>query len=100
MGYACPIMEKYPVILSDAERDELKRLVVSDTVPARKFTHARILLKADECAEGAGLVDEEVADAVESSQPTVAGVRRQHVGEGSKRRSTDDLRRWSTITSG
>ena len=82
-GYACPIMKKkYPVILSDTERDDLKRLIAMGTAPARKLTHARILLKADESAEGPGLVDEKVADAVEVSQPTVARVRRQYFEEG------------------
>lgn len=74
--------KKYPVILSDTERDDLKRLIAMGTAPARKLTHARILLKADESAEGPGLVDEKVADAVEVSQPTVARVRRQYFEEG------------------
>ncbi len=74
--------KKYPVILSDTERDELKRLIASGTAPARKLTHARILLKADEGSEGAGWVDEKVAEAVETSQPTVARIRRQYFQEG------------------
>lgn len=74
--------KKYPVILSDTERDELKRLIASGTAPARKLTHARILLKADEGSEGDGWVDEKVAEAVEVSQPTVARVRRQYFEEG------------------
>jgi Homeodomain-like domain len=74
--------KKYPVILSDTQRDDLKRLIASGTAPARKLTHARILLKADEGAEGAGWVDEKVAEAVETSQPTVARIRRQYFEEG------------------
>lgn len=74
--------KKYPVFLNEDERDELKRLIASGTAPARKLSHARILLKADESPEGAGLVDEEVADAVESSQPTVARIRRRYFEEG------------------
>lgn len=74
--------KKYPVILSDTERDDLKRLIASGSAPARKLTHARILLKADESAEGAGWVDERIADAVEVSQPTVARIRRQYFEEG------------------
>ena len=73
--------KKYPVILSDTERDDLKRLIATGTAPARKLTHARILLKADEGAEGAGWVDEKVADAVEVSQPTVSRVRKQYFEE-------------------
>lgn len=74
--------KKYPVILSDTEREELKRLIAAGTSPARKLAHARILLKADEGPEGDGWADEKVADAVESSQPTVARIRRQCFEEG------------------
>jgi hypothetical protein len=74
--------KKYPVILGDTERDDLKRLIASGTAPARKLTHARILLKTDESAQGAGLVDEKVAEAVQTRQPTVARVREQYCCEG------------------
>jgi transposase len=60
----------------------LKHLIAGGTSPARKLAHARILLKADQSIEGPALVDEEVAKAVETSQPTVARVRRQYVEEG------------------
>jgi transposase len=83
MGIATPIMKKkYPVILNDAERDELKRLIAAGTAPARKLTHARILLKADQGPEGPGWVDDAVAEAVEVSQPTVCRVRKQYFEEG------------------
>ena len=74
--------KKYPVILSETERDDLKGLITSGTAPARKLTHARILLKADESPEGDGWVDERIAEAVESSQPTVFRVRKQYCCEG------------------
>ena len=74
--------KKYPVILSDTEREQLKNLIAAGTAPARKLTYARILLKADQGSEGPGWVDEEVADAVEVSQPTVSRVRKQYVEEG------------------
>jgi transposase len=74
--------KKYTVILTDTERDNLKRLIAAGTAPARKLTHARILLKADQGSEGPGWVDEQVADAVEVSQPTVSRVRKQYVEEG------------------
>src|SRR5215204_3192006 len=74
--------KKYPVILSDTERDELKRLIAAGTAPARKLTHARILLKADQSPEGPGWVDDAVADAVETSQPTVSRVRKQYFEDG------------------
>jgi transposase len=74
--------KKYPVNLSETQRDDLKRLIASGTAPARKLTHARILLKADEGPEGDGWVDERIAEAVESSQPTVSRIRRQYFEEG------------------
>ena len=74
--------KKYPVILSEAEREHLKSLIAAGTAPARKLTHARILLKADQSPQGPGWVDEQVADAVEVSQPTVSRVRKQYFEEG------------------
>jgi hypothetical protein len=74
--------KKYPVILSEAEREQLKSLIAAGTAPARKLTHARILLKADQSPQGPGWVDEKVAEAVETSQPTVARVRKQYFEEG------------------
>ena len=74
--------KKYPVNLSKTQRDDLKRLIASGTAPARKLTHARILLKADESPEGDGWVDERIAEVLESSQPTVSRIRRQYFEEG------------------
>src|SRR4051812_34968617 len=34
--------KKYPFILTDTEREELKDLIASGTAPARKLAHARI----------------------------------------------------------
>ena len=74
--------KKYPVILSETERDNLRSLIAAGTAPARKLTHARILLKADQSPEGPGWVDDAVAEAVEVSQPTVSRVRKQYFEEG------------------
>jgi hypothetical protein len=75
--------KKYPVILSQTERDDLKRLMAAGSAPARKLTHdARILLKADQSPEGPGWVDDMVAEAVEVSQPTLSRVRKRYFEEG------------------
>jgi DNA-binding transcriptional ArsR family regulator len=74
--------KKYPVILTEAQREHLKSLIAAGTAPARKLTHARILLKADQSPEGPGWVDEAIADAVETSQPTVSRVRKRYFEEG------------------
>jgi transposase len=79
---SCIMKKKYPVILTEAEREQLKCLIAAGTASARKLTHARILLKADQSPEGPGWVDEVVAEAVEVSQPTVARVRKQYFEEG------------------
>src|SRR5215216_4659156 len=74
--------KKYPVILTQTEREQLKSLIAAGTAPARKLTHARIPLKADQSSEGPGWVDEAIAEAVETSQPTVSRVRKQYFEEG------------------
>jgi transposase len=83
VGMLLSIMKKkYPVVLNETQREELKRLIAAGSAPARKLTHARILLKADQSSEGPGWVDEAIADAVEVSQPTVARVRKRYFEEG------------------
>jgi hypothetical protein len=74
MGYVCVhYEEKYPVILTQTEREHLKSLIAAGRAPARKLTHARILLKADQSPEGPGWVDDacgggEPADRLQGAQ--------------------------------
>lgn len=74
--------QQYVVQLTPTEREQLQGLIAAGTAPARKLTHARILLKSDQGPDGPGWIDRRVAEAVESSQPTVARVRKQYVEEG------------------
>jgi hypothetical protein len=74
--------KRYRVALTPIERDQLKRLLAAGTESARKLTHARILLKADQGPDGPGWVDQAIADAVEVSQPTISRVRKQYVEHG------------------
>ena len=74
--------KEYAVRLGEDEREELRRLIAAGTAPARKLMHARILLKADQGPGGPGWTDERVADAVESSEPTVGRVRRAYAERG------------------
>jgi transposase len=69
--------KRYPVKLTDSERDSLKRLIAAGTAPARKLAHARLLLKADE-----GWTDAQIVRAVDISQPTISRVRKQFGEEG------------------
>ena len=74
--------KKYPITLTTSEREYLQQLIAAGTAPARRLTHARILLKADQSSDGPGCVDDAIAEAVEVSQPTVARVRKQYVEQG------------------
>jgi hypothetical protein len=74
--------KRFAVTLTDAERGQLLELLAAGTAPARRLLHARILLKADQGPGGPGWVDERIAEAVETSQPTVSRVRKQFVQEG------------------
>jgi len=74
--------KKYPVTLTSDERDQLYDLIAAGTAPARRLTHARILLKADQSPGAPAWTDDAIAEAVEISQPTVARIRRQYVEQG------------------
>jgi len=72
----------YRVILTDDDRAALYRLIASGTAPARQLTHARILLKADEGADGPAWRDGPIAEALEIDLSTVGRVRRRFATEG------------------
>jgi transposase len=74
--------QHYPVSLTEEQRQHLSQVIAAGTAAARKLTHARILLKADQSPTGPGWVDVRIAEAVEVSQPTVARVRKQYVEQG------------------
>ena len=74
--------KRYRVTLTPAERDGLKQLIASGTAPARKLAHARVLLKADTPPGERGLLDADIAAAVEVSVSTVERVRQRFVEEG------------------
>lgn len=71
--------KRYMVNLTDTEREHLKNLIAAGSASARKLMHARILLKAEQSAQGPGETDDAIARAVEVSQPTVFRVRRHYV---------------------
>jgi transposase len=73
---------KRNVRLTSAERVELSQLISAGQAPARKLTHARILLKADTSPEGAGWADEAIATALEVGKVTVWRVRTRYLEEG------------------
>jgi hypothetical protein len=74
-------MDKYRVTLTAEERADLELLVSSGKAAARKLTHARILLLADDSL-GEECPDEGIVAALGTSLRTVSRVRQQLVTEG------------------
>ena len=74
-------MEKYKVTLTTEERGSLEELVRKGKAAARKLTHARILLLADESPGCRGRADGEIADALHVGLRTISRVRKRFVTE-------------------
>jgi len=74
-------MDKYRVTLTAQERADLEQLVSCGKAAARKLTHARILLPADDSL-GNERADDEIVAALGTSLRTVSRVRHQLVTEG------------------
>lgn len=74
--------KKYIVTLTTDERSSLLSLLSHGKGSTRKLTQARILLKADQGAEGPGWTDEQISQAVEVSLSTIERVRERFVLEG------------------
>ena len=74
--------KKYRVTLTTEERAELNGLIRRGKGDARKLTHARVLLQADESAGGPGRSDAIIAAALDVSTRTVERARQRFVEEG------------------
>jgi Homeodomain-like domain len=74
-------MDKYRVTLTEDERAQLTQMVSSGKAAARKLTHARILLLADDSL-GQEHADEPIVAALGTSLRTVSRVRHQLVTQG------------------
>jgi transposase len=72
----------YRVTLTDDERCELKALINRGKGEARKLTHARILLQADEAEGGPRRTDQDIAEALHVCARTVERVRQRFVEQG------------------
>ena len=77
-----PMSKKYVVELSEEERKELEWQVKKGKAAARKIQHARILLKADQGAQGPGWTDEQIAQAYEVNVRTAERIRQRLVEHG------------------
>ena len=74
-------MDKYRVALTMKERFELEQLVSVGKAAARKLTHARILLLADERL-GEAYAEAEIVSALGTSPRTIERLRQRFVTEG------------------
>ena len=68
--------------LAGEERNELRQMIRSGKHKARKITRARILLKADQSAEGSAWSDKKISQALEVGIATVERIRKRFVKEG------------------
>jgi|SRR5215217_7380733 len=73
-------MKKYVVDLNEEEKEQLEELTTKGTSGARKIRRAHILLLANE-----GLIDKEIARAMNAAVTTVERVRKRFVEEGVER---------------
>ncbi len=71
----------YHVLLTADERIALRTLIAHGTAAARALTRARILLKADEAADGPAWNDRQIAAALDVSRPTIERVRQRFATE-------------------
>jgi hypothetical protein len=72
----------HPVLLIKEQRQSLLELITTGKTAAHTLAHARILLKADEGDEGPAWTDAAIAEALETSVPTVERVRARFAKEG------------------
>jgi DNA-binding transcriptional ArsR family regulator len=73
---------KYVVELSDAEREQLEKLVAAGSERARTLTRARILLKTDSSAAGTKWTYAQICEAFDVTQVTVSKVRKAYAEQG------------------
>ena len=74
--------QSHRVILTGEQRACLERTVTQGTAAARTITRARILLKADQGADGPGWTDAQICTALDVSRGTVVRLRTQFAARG------------------
>ncbi len=75
-------MKRYVVELTREERNELVELVSKGKAAARKITHARVLLQADESKDAPGWTDNQISEAFRIHTNTIHSIRRRFVEDG------------------
>ncbi len=74
--------KNYDVELSDGERKQLGDVISKGKSSAKAILKARIVLKADQGADGEGWTDERICEALETNITMVARTRAKLVNEG------------------
>lgn len=74
--------KRYVVRLERSERERLQRMVSVGKGAARKLTHARVLLHADQSMEGPGWTDERIAEGLSVTTRTIEQIRQRFVEKG------------------
>ena len=74
-------MIKYKVTLTSEERQQLEKLVSAGKSAARKLTHARVLLLADEGEHAPGRTNASIVAALDVGERTVERIRKRFVTE-------------------
>lgn len=74
--------KKYIVRLTPSEKQALEQLINQGKTAARKLTHARILLKANNAQQQEGWTDQAIHQALDVSLSTIARVRQTFVEQG------------------
>ena len=75
-------MEKYVVELTSEEQEELAQLASKGKAAARKITHARVLLQANESKDGPAWTDKQISQTFGVHTNTIHGIRRRFVEHG------------------
>jgi len=74
--------KRYVVRLDPQEREQLQRLVSVGRGAARKLTHARVLLQADQSAVESGWTDRQIAKGLGVATRSVERIRQRFVEDG------------------
>ena len=75
-------MKRYVVELTTEEQQVLMQLVSKGKAAARKITHARVLLQANESKNGPAWTDNQISDAFSLHTNTIHDIRRRFVEDG------------------
>ena len=75
-------MKRYIVELTAEEQEELMQLVSKGKAAARKITHARVLLQANEAPDGPAWTDKQISDAFGIHTNSIHDIRRRFVEDG------------------